>query len=69
MTDRSSEQTDKVQGEGDYESARKFNKKQHKFAKRDDVMDKAEEAAHALDGDEGKELEEARRKSRGGESL
>lgn len=50
-------------GEGDYESARKFQEQQEQFAKHGPVKEKAREAADALSGEEGKELERARKKS------
>lgn len=56
-------------GEGDYESARKFQKHQEAFAKEGPVKEKAREAADALDGPEGKKLEEARRKSAKGKTA
>lgn len=54
---------DKIQGEGDYESARRYQKDQHEFAKSGDVERKAREAEEALDGPEGQELEDARRET------
>ena len=53
----------KIQGEGDYVSGRKYQDMQHEFAKRGDVEQKAREAEEALDGPEGEELEEARRET------
>jgi hypothetical protein len=50
----------KNQGEGDYESARKFDAEQEAFAKSGKVDQAAKEAADALDGPEGAELEKAR---------
>ena len=50
----------KNQGEGDYESARKYDAEQEAFAKSGKVQPAAHEAAEALDGPEGAELEEAR---------
>ncbi len=52
--------TDQVQGEGDYVSARKFQEAEQAFAKSGKVEAKAREAAEALDGPEGAELEAAR---------
>jgi hypothetical protein len=54
---------DKIQGEGDYISGRKYQEMQHEFAKRGDVEQKAREAEDALDGPEGEELERARRET------
>ncbi len=50
-----------VQGEGDYISARKYQKEQHQFAENEGlVKKKAREAADALDSVEGEDLESAR---------
>lgn len=54
---------DKIQGEGDYESARRYQNDQHEFAQKGPVEQKAREAEEALDGPEGEELEEARRET------
>ncbi len=59
----------KVQGEGDYISARRFQEEERSFVKSGRVADKAREAADALDGPEGPELERAREVSARGESL
>jgi hypothetical protein len=53
----------KIQGEGDYVSARKYQKMQHEFAEKGPVERKAREAEEALDGPEGQELESARRET------
>ena len=58
MTDKS-----KVQGEGDYEAARRYDKAQEDFAKTGKADAKAREAEEALDGPEGPSLEEARKKT------
>ncbi len=58
--------TDKIQGEGDYESARRYQEAQHEFARNGPVKEKAREAEEALDGAEGEELEKARRDSADG---
>ena len=50
----------KNQGEGDYESARKYDAEQEAFAKSGKVEQGAKDAAEALDGPEGAELEKAR---------
>jgi hypothetical protein len=61
--------TDDVQGEGDYRSARKFDKDERDFVKDEaKVKAKAREAADALDGPEGEELEKARAKTAKGET-
>ncbi|MDO8799800.1 hypothetical protein [Phenylobacterium sp.] len=51
----------KIQGEGDYEAARRFREAEEKFVRTGAVEDKAQEAREALDGPEGPELEKARR--------
>ena len=51
----------KIQGEGDYEAARRFQDQQHEFAKSGPVEEKAREAEEALDGPEGEDLERARK--------
>lgn len=61
-------QADQVQGEGDYVSARKYQKAQHEFAKDSGKVErKAKEAEAAIEGPEGQELERARRESAKGE--
>jgi hypothetical protein len=50
----------KVQGEGDYESARRFDREEEKFVKDGKVQQKAREAARALNGPEAQTLERAR---------
>jgi len=50
-------------GEGSYEGTEQFDKAQHEFAKSGKVDQKAREAADALDGPEGAELEAAEKSS------
>ena len=52
-----------IQGEGNYDAARRYRKEQESFAKRGPVEKKAKEAEEALDGPEGEELERARRET------
>ena len=47
-------------GEGSYDGTEQYQKAQHEFAKSGEVEKKAREAAEALDGEEGAELEKAR---------
>ena len=54
---------DQIQGEGNYDAGRRYQKEQHEFAKRGAVEKKAHEAEEALDGPEGEELERARRET------
>lgn len=54
---------DKIQGEGDYESARRYKKEQHEFAEKGPVEQQAREAEAALAGPEGEALEAARRET------
>jgi hypothetical protein len=58
-----------VQGEGDYISAKKFDDEERSFVQSGRVEGKAREAADALDGPEGAELERARKASAQGKSL
>ena len=53
----------KIQGEGDYISGKKYQKMQHEFAEKGPVEKKAREAEEALDTPEGEELERARRET------
>ena len=55
------EQDDDLQGEGDYRAARKFQWEEREFVMDEEqVRRAAREAADALDGPEGDELERAR---------
>ena len=56
-------QNDQIQGEGNYDAGRRYQKEQHEFAKSGKVEPKAREAEDALDGPEGEELERARRET------
>jgi hypothetical protein len=58
----------KIQGEGDYVSGKKYQDMQHEFARKGPVEEKAREAKEALDGPEGAELEKARRDSADGKT-
>jgi hypothetical protein len=51
---------DQIQGEGNYDAGRRFQKEETEFAKTGPVEQKAHEAEEALDGPEGEELERAR---------
>ena len=57
---------DKIQGEGDYISGKKYQEMQHEFAEKGPVQEKAREAEEALDGPEGEDLERARRETGAG---
>ena len=59
----------KIQGEGDYESAKRFQQAQHEFAKNGPVEEKAREAEEALDSPEGPELEQARQQTGEGKTA
>jgi hypothetical protein len=63
MTDKS-----RIQGEGDYEAAKRFDDAEQAFVKSGAVEKKAREAEEALDGPEGAELEQARVESGKGET-
>ena len=58
MTDKS-----KIQGEGNYDAARKFDAEERAFVKKGGIEQKAKEAEAALDGPEGEELERARKEA------
>ena len=70
MTDKNDDKSKKsglkLEGEGSYEGSRAFIKEQHAFAKSGQVEKKAREAANALDGPEGEELERARQETKHG---
>jgi hypothetical protein len=57
--------TDKtpIQGEGNYDAARKFDAEERAFVKSGQVGQKAKEAEEALDGPEGADLERARKET------
>jgi hypothetical protein len=61
--DATTNATGKVQGEGDYEAARRFQEAERSWVEKGPVERKAKEAAAALDGPEGAELERARRET------
>lgn len=56
--------TNKVQGEGDYESAREYNKDTREFIESGKVEEKAEEAKRARQGSERAELDKAEEKGK-----
>lgn len=56
-------QPEGIQGEGNYDAARRYRKEQETFARSGKVDKAAHEAEDALDGPEGAELERARRES------
>ncbi len=58
----------KIQGEGDYISGKKYQDMQHEFAEKGPVEQKAREAEQALDGREGEALEEARKDTGAGKT-
>ena len=59
---------DKIQGEGNYDAARKFDKDERDFIKKGTVEQKAREAEQALDGPEAEELERARKDTGAGKT-
>ncbi len=70
MTDKSTRKGDDgIQGEGNYEAGRRFQDAEHKFVETGPVAKMAREAADALDGPEGKELEAAREASAHGHTV
>jgi len=52
-----------IQGEGDYDAARKFDAEERAFVEKGGYEKKAEEAEDALDGPEGEDLERARKET------
>ena len=54
---------DKIQGEGNYDAARKFDAEERAFVKSGQVEKKAKEAEDALDGPEAEDLEKARKET------
>ena len=52
-----------IQGEGNYDAARKFDRDERSFVEKGDYEKKAKEAEDALDGPEGEELEKARKET------
>jgi hypothetical protein len=58
MTDKS-----KIQGEGNYDAARKFDTEERAFVEKGGIEKKAKEAEAALDGPEGEDLERARKEA------
>jgi hypothetical protein len=54
---------DKIQGEGDYDAARKFDTEERAFVEKGGIEQKAKEAEAALDGPEGPDLEKARKET------
>jgi hypothetical protein len=58
MTDKT-----QIQGEGNYDAARKFDAEERAFVQSGKVDQKAKEAEDALDGPEGAELERARKET------
>ena len=59
----------KIQGEGDYISAKRYQQEQQAFAETGPVEEKAREAEEALDGPEGAELEQARQETGQGKTT
>jgi hypothetical protein len=52
---------DQIQGEGNYDAGRRFQKEERAFVEKGPVEQKAREAEEALDGPEAEELERARK--------
>ena len=63
MTQNREGQPEGIQGEGNYEAGRRFQKEERAFVETGPVEQKAKEAEQALDGPEGDELERARRET------
>jgi hypothetical protein len=58
--------TPKVEGEGSYTGARRYNDRLQKHIEDEDVEAQAEEAKRALQGEEREELQEAERQAKRG---
>ena len=56
-------QNNQIQGEGNYDAGRRYQKEQQAFAKSGKVEKAAHEAEEALEWSEGEELERARRET------
>jgi hypothetical protein len=56
-------ENNQIQGEGNYDAGRRFQKEEQQFVKSGKVEQKAREAEEALDGPEGEDLERARRET------
>jgi hypothetical protein len=52
-----------IQGEGNYDAGRRFQKDERAFVEKGPVEQKAREAEEALDGPEAEELERARKET------
>jgi hypothetical protein len=63
MTDKTQTPASQIQGEGNYDAARRFDAEERAFVKKGAVEQKAKEAEEALDGPEGAELEAARKET------
>ena len=63
MTDKSKNAGEDIQGEGNYDAARKFDAEERAFVKKGGIEQKAKEAEAALDGPEGADLEKARKET------
>ena len=59
--------TPDIQGEGNYDASRRFDKAEREFIDKGGVEKKARDAEKALDGSEGAELEDARKSSAEGD--
>jgi hypothetical protein len=64
-TDKPTPQTGKpdIQGEGNYDAARKFDAEERAFVEKGGYEKQAKEAEDALDGPEGEDLERARKET------
>ncbi len=62
MTDKSKDKS-QIQGEGNYDAARKFDADERSFVEKGGYEKQAKEAEDALDGPEGADLEKARKET------
>ena len=63
MADKDQTPSSDIQGEGNYDAARKFDAEERAFVEKGGYEKKAREAEEALEGPEGEELERARRET------
>jgi hypothetical protein len=63
VTDKNKTPPSQIQGEGNYEAARKFDDEERAFVKKGGIEEKAKDAEQALNGPEGADLEKARKET------
>jgi hypothetical protein len=63
MADNERKSQPDIQGEGNYDASRKFDRDERSFVEKGGYEKKAKEAEQAIEGPEGEELERARRET------